>query len=215
MLNHRFRNVLPPRSQLLIMLIYDYWFQFSEASLAARPRRYDGVNQDHDDRKTPLPPSTPHQSFLVEQRLFENQRCRFLFGQFERRSLASIGSFSLFCRHSGSEWRPSVGDLNESAAASPCCVWWVKPLVRCFSPVERIWKGPLVSCNGRLFSMTHLKFKPPLLLFFSPSLIPTGCREFWLQNRDTLPTGPIVAPKRPSKCCSSISAPPTARNKHT
>lgn len=77
------------------------------------------------------------------------------------------------------------------------CGGW-QPLVCCLSPWERLWKGPPVSCNGRLLSMTHLKFKPPRLPFCA-SLIPTGHREFWLQIRHTQPTGPIVAPTRPSK----------------
>lgn len=100
---------------------------------------------------------------------------------------------------------------------SPHCVRvrWVKPLVRCFSPGERIWKGLLVSCNGRLFSVTHLKFKPPLL-FFNPNRLP------WVLASDRGHSGdrPHCCPKRPSKCCGTVkrgstSAPPTAKKKPT
>lgn len=192
MSNHRFRTAsLPGPSQLLIMLIYDYWLQFSESSFAGRPRRYNGVNQDPGDCKHLLSRIRLSNGFL-------KQWACFLFGQFERRSQTPIGRFFFFffsfclcasAANGGQAWAIWMSQ------PSPHCVRvrWVKPLVRCFSPGERIWKGLLVSCNGRLFSVAHLKFKPPLLLF----LIPTGCRESWLQIGDTRATGPIVAWRGP------------------
>lgn len=210
MSNHIFRTAsLPGPSQLLTMLIYDYWLQFSESSVAGRPRRYNGVNQDPGDCKHLLSRIWLSNGFL-------KQRACFLFGQFERRSQAPNGRFFFFfCLCASAANGGQVWAIWMSQPSPHCVrVRWVKPLVRCFSPGERIWKGLLVSCNGRLFSVTHLKFKPPLL-FFNPNRLP------WVLASDRGHSGdrPHCCPKRPSKCCStvkrgSISAPPTAQKKN-
>lgn len=161
MSNHRFRTAsLPGPSQLLIMLIYDYWLQFSESSFAGRPRRYNGVNQDPGGLQ-----ATP-QSYLVEQRLFEAAGLLSLWPVWTPQPGAHWSFFFFFCLCASAANGSQVWAIWMSQPSPHCVrVRWVKPLVRCFSPGERIWKGLLVSCNGRLFSVTHLKFKPPLLFF--------------------------------------------------
>lgn len=100
----------------------------------ARPRRYDTVNQRSRLTLTLPPPLFKRRTF------FENQVGPFSLVDLNaaaRRPLADFFFFFLSPFDTrGSQWRPSVGDLNESAAASQCvCVWGgLKPFVRFFSP---------------------------------------------------------------------------------
>lgn len=142
---------------MLIMLIYYYWFQFPRLYLLeAVPLKL----QPHRIWIKIPGITNAFQLCLAEQWLLNKQHCVcvricgskwtlsnacFLFGPFESRSQA-IGWFRV-C------WQPIGLKCGWFWMTQPQhCVWYVKPLVRCFSP-KRDLKGPL-SVNGPPFNET-------------------------------------------------------------